>query len=103
MTEDEKIAALFAAPDLAPDEAFVARVARAVLAEQRMAGARKALWRRFAIESVASAAIIASFYMLWRLSPELVLDEVPIAPSMAAILVLFLWFGIVLRPAAAGR
>jgi hypothetical protein len=103
MTEDEKIAALFAAPDRAPDEAFVARVARAVLAEQRMAGARKALWRRFAIESVASAAVIAAFTMLWRLSPELVLDEMPIAPSAAAILLLFLWFGVELRPAATGK
>ncbi len=103
MTEDEKIAALFAGTERAPDEAFVARIERAVLAEQRMAAARRALWRRFAVESVASGAIIAAFYLLWRLSPELTLDQMPIAPTAAAILVLFLWFGIELRPAATGR
>lgn len=103
MNEDERIAALFAAPERAPDEAFVARLERAVLAEQRMAAVRKALWRRFGIESVASAAMIAAFYMLWRLSPELALDQMPVAPSAAAILVLFLWFGVELRQFAGER
>jgi hypothetical protein len=103
MTEDERIAALFVAPERAPDEAFVARVARALDAERRMTAARLALWRRFGIEIVASAAVIAAFYVLWRLSPALTLDEMPIAPSAAAILVLFLWFGAELRPFAMGR
>ena len=103
MTEDDRIAALFAAQQSAPDEAFVARIGRAVRAEQCMAAARRALWRRFAIESVASAAIIAAFYLLWRLSPELTLGQMPIAPSAAAILVLFLWFAVELRPAAMER
>jgi hypothetical protein len=103
MTEDERIAALFAAPERTPDEAFVARVARAVFAEQRMAVARTALWRRFAIECVASAAMIAAFYLLWRLSPELALDQAPVAPAAAAILVLFLWLGVELRQFADER
>ena len=103
MTEDERIAALFAAPERGPDEAFVARIERAVLAEQRMAGARRQLWRRFAIESVASGAIMAAFYLLWRMSPELTLEQMPIAPTAAAILVLFLWLGVELRPAATGK
>ncbi|HYI63909.1 MAG TPA: hypothetical protein VEW71_03385 [Allosphingosinicella sp.] len=103
MTEDERIAALFAAPERVPDEAFVARIGRAVLAEQRMAGARRALWRRFAIESVASGAIMAAFYLLWRMSPELTLEQMPIAPTAAAVLVLFLWLGVELRPAAIGK
>lgn len=103
MTEEERIAALFAAPERAPDEAFVARVGRALLAEQRMAAARRALWRRFGIEAVASAAVIAAFYWLWRLSPALTLDQMPIAPSAAAILVLFLWFAAELRPFALER
>ena len=103
MTEDERIAAFFAVPERAPDEAFVARIERAMLAEQRMAAARSGLWRRFAVESVASGAIIAAFYLLWRLSPELTLDQMPMAPTAAAILLLFLWFGIELRPAGAGR
>ncbi|MEA3028749.1 MAG: hypothetical protein QOJ53_1957 [Sphingomonadales bacterium] len=103
MTEDERIAALFAAPERAPDEAFVARVARAVDAERRMAAARVALWRRFGIEIVASAAVIAAFYLLWRLSPALTLEQLPVAPSAAAILVLFLWFGAELRPFAMER
>jgi len=103
MTEDDRIAALFAAPPATPDEAFVTRIGRAVHAEQCMAAQRRALWRRFAVESLASAAIIAAFYLLWRLSPELTLEQMPVAPSAAAILVLFLWFAVELRPAATGR
>jgi hypothetical protein len=103
MTEDERVAALFAAPDRAPDEAFVTRVERAVLTERRMTAARGALWRRFAIETVASVAILAVFYLLWRSGGELTLDRLPVGPTAAAILVLFLWFGVALRPDAVGR
>ena len=38
MIEDERIAALFASPERDPDEAFVARIERAVRAEQKRAG-----------------------------------------------------------------
>ena len=105
MTEDEKITALFAAPERAPDEAFVRRIARAVDAEQRMAATRAAAWRRFAVECVASAAVVAAFWLVWRLAPEALptsaLASVPAAA--AAVLVLGLWFGIELRPAATGK
>ena len=105
MTEDERIAALFASPDRAPDEAFVARIERAVRAEQRAAAARRTAWRRFAIEFAASAAIVVAFGLLRRLgATELPLGQLPVAPAAAAaILVLGLWFAVELRPAAAGR
>lgn len=104
MNEDERIAALFAAPERAPDEAFVARIERAVLAERRMKAARAAAWRRFAVECAASGAIVTAFYLLWRLGPaNLPLDQLPVGPAAAAILVLGLWFGVELRASAAGR
>jgi hypothetical protein len=102
-TIDARLTALLAVPDAAPDEAFVVRIERALLAERRMAAARATAWRRFAIESVASAAIVTAFWLLWRLGPaEPGFDEMPIAPSAAAILILFLWFAVELRPAAIG-
>lgn len=105
MSEDERIAALFAAPERAPDEAFVARIARAVEAERRMTAARAAAWRRFAVECAGSAAVVASFWLVWRLAPAaLPLDALATAPAAAAaILTLGLWFAIELRPAATGR
>ena len=105
MTEDERIAALFAAPERAPDEAFVARIARAVEAERRMAATRAAAWRRFAVECAASAAVVATFWLVWRLAPaSLPLQAVANVPAAAAaVLTLGLWFAIELRPAATGR
>ncbi len=105
MTEDERIAALFASPERAPDEAFVARIERAVHAEQRIGAARRAAWRRFAVECTASAAIITAFDLVWRLGPaDLPLAQLPAAPAAAAAtLVLALWFAVELRPSATGR
>jgi len=104
MTDDERIAALFASPDRAPDEAFVVRIERAVRAEQRMAATRRSAWRRFAIECVASVAIVVVFGLLRRLGPaQLPLDQFPVAPAAAAMLMLGLWFAVELRPAAIGR
>ena len=105
MTEDERIAALFASPPRGPDEEFVARIERGVRAEQRLAAARRAAWRRFAVECAASAAIVTAFDLVWRLGPaELPLAQLPVAPAgAAAILVLALWFAVELRPSATGR
>ncbi|HYJ52900.1 MAG TPA: hypothetical protein VEW04_06985 [Allosphingosinicella sp.] len=105
MTEDEKIAALFADHQRSPDEAFVARIARAVEAERRMAAMRAAAWRRFAVECVASVAVVASFWLVWRLAPaSLPTGAIATAPAAAAaVLTLGLWFGVVLRPAATGK
>jgi len=108
MSEDERIDArlgfLFAAEDAEPDEAFVARVERAVLAERRLVTARSAAWRRFRGEVAASLAVLGAFAVLWRLAPEgLTLEQLPFGPAAAAVLLLFLWFAVELRPAATGR
>ena len=108
MSEDEaidaRLGALFAAPDRTPDEAFVARIERAVLAEKRLAAARAAAWRRFRGEAAGSLAVVAAVTLLWRLAPVgLCMVRLAIGPAAAAVLVLFLWFAVELRPAATGR
>lgn len=108
MSEDERIdaglAAFFAATETSPDEAFVARVQRAVLAERKLAAARAAAWRRFRGEVAASLAIVGAFALLWRLAPAgLPLEPLAAGPAAAAVLLLFLWFAVELRPAATGR
>jgi hypothetical protein len=105
MTEDERIAALFASSEREPDPIFVARIERAVRADQRAAAARRTAWRRFAVECAASAAIVTAFGLLWRLGPAAApLDQIPVAPAAAAaVLLLGLWFGVELRPSATGR
>jgi hypothetical protein len=108
MSEDEaidaRLSALFVAPEAAPDEAFVARIERAVLAEKRFAAARAAAWRRFRGEAAASVAVVSAFALLWRLAPAgLTLDPLAFGPAAAALLLLFLWFAVELRPAATGR
>ena len=108
MTDEERIDArlckLLAWSDRAPDEAFVARIHRTVLAEQMMDAARRGTWRRFAVETLGSVSVIAAFYLLWRMAPpDIEIDQLTLAPVMAASLVLFLWFGIELKPAATAR
>ena len=103
MTEDERIAALFEAPERAPDEAFVARMARMVAAEQRLAAARRSAWRRFAGECAAAGAVVAAFDLVWQLTPtDIRVDQLFAVPACAAAALLFaLWFAVELRPAAA--
>jgi len=108
MSEDElvdaRLAALFAEAETVPDEAFVARVHRAVLIEQRLAAAQRGAWRRFAVEAVASAAVAAAFVLLGRLAPlTLELGESAFSPAVTGALILGLWFMVELRPAAAER
>ena len=101
---DARLGALFAASTPQPDEAFVARVERALLAERKLAAARTAAWRRFRGEAAASLAVVTAFASLWRVAPaDLALDQLPAGPGAAALLVLFLWFAVELRPAATGR
>lgn len=101
---DEALTSLFAALPSPPDEAFVARIGRMVAAEQRLAAARARAWRRFRGEAVAGAAVIAAFALVWRLAPpEPTLEQLAFGPAAAALLLLFFWFGIELRPAATGR
>ena len=101
---DDRIAALLAAPEREPDEAFVLRVERAVLAERRLAAQRAAAWRRFRGEAAASLAVVVAFALLWHGAP----DELPagaqlFSPGTAAVLILFLWFALGLRPAVTAK
>ena len=105
MNEDDRIdarlAAMLTAPEQAPDEAFVARMHRAVMVEQRIAASRRAVWRRFRYEAAASAAVAASFVLIGRLAPlEVALGQGPLSPAAIGALVLALWFAVELRPAA---
>lgn len=96
---DAKLAALFAAPPAAPDESFVVRVDRAVMAEERMIAAQAAMWRRFAVEFIGAAAVVATFYLLWRIAPDGSASEpVGNAPGMAAGMIIFLWLAVQLKP-----
>ena len=101
---DDRIAALLAVPEREPDEAFVRRIERAVLADRRLAAQRAAAWRRFRGEAAASLAVVAAFALLWRGAP----DSLPIgaqifSPAAAAVLILFLWFALGLRPAVTAK
>ena len=101
---DAKLAELLAFPAAQPDEAFVARVDRAVIAEEKIIASQAAIWRRFAAEALGSAAIVAAFYLLWRAAPgDIAVEQLTLAPVLAASMVLFLWFGVELKPAATGR
>ena len=58
---DAALTAMFATADRAPDEAFVARVERAVFAERKMAAATGDRVGRFAFETVAIGALYPPF------------------------------------------
>jgi hypothetical protein len=91
---------LLGAPDPAPDEAFVARVERAVIAEQKMAAARRTSWQRFAVETCGSLAVIGAFFVLGRMAPgDMEIGRLSVAPMMAAGSLLVLWLGLGIRPA----
>ena len=82
----------------------MARVDRAVVAEEKIIAAQAALWRRFAAEALGSAAIVTAFYLLWRMSPgDIALEQLTLGPVAAASMVLLLWLGIQFKPAAAGK
>jgi hypothetical protein len=102
MTDDERIAALFAAPLPQADEAFVLRVERALIAEQRMEAVRRSAWKRFAVEAAGSGAVVAAFILLGRLAPAASGAGVDlVSPAMAAVLLLACWFAVEMRPGAA--
>ena len=101
---DAKLAELFATPPPVPDESFVQRIDRAVMAEEKMLAAQAAMWRRFAIEFVGTAAIVAAFYLLWKIAPSgTAFEPTSNAPAMAALMVVFLWLGVQLEPAETAR
>jgi hypothetical protein len=106
MNEDEaidaRLGALLRGAERSPDEMFVSRVERALAAERRMEGQRRAAWRRFAGEAAASVAVAAAFVLLGRAGP--VPDELELiasSPLPAAGLLLILWMVVAFRPATA--
>jgi hypothetical protein len=99
--DDDRMSALLRGPDCAPDERFVQMVERRIIAEQRFAAVRQALWRRFAVEAAASAAMLAAFILLYRLVRFGSGGDVwMLNPGVAAALIIGLWFAVELRPAA---
>ena len=99
---DTKLAALFATPPTPPDEAFIARVDRAVLAEEKMIAAQAAMWRRFAAELAGATAVVAAFYLLWTIAPDgMAMEAGTSGPALAAGMVILSWLGVQLKPAAA--
>ena len=101
---DARLGALLRGTDRAPDEAFVARLERALAAERRMEAQRRAAWRRFAAEAAASVAVAAAFILIGRVAPDAPeLGALASSPLPAAGLLLILWMVVAFRPAAAGR
>lgn len=103
---DARLRALIKGPARGPDEAFVARVRQNALAETRLRAARRAAWRRFAVEMAAAAAALLSFLLLARLRPADSANVIsPTGPFAAGILLLGLWAIVSARPesGSAGR
>lgn len=99
MNETDRAFDAFLAEALAPpegpaDTAFVARVDRAVLADEIYRRQRKALWRRFGGETLAIASVGASLAAITSI-PDLgaMLSEAsPLAlPALLALPLLLFW------------
>jgi glycerol uptake facilitator-like aquaporin len=97
---DLRLRSLLRAPDRSPDEGFARRMERLVLAEERMRAARGAAWRRFAVEMIATAALILAFVLLARAGPAPDSGRVvPLfGPAAAGLLLLALWVIVSCRP-----
>jgi len=103
MTDDEaidaKLGTLLRGPHVAPDQAFVSRVERALIVERRMEERRHAAWRRFGAEAIASAAVAAAFILIGRIGPVGAETDLTIlSPAMAAALLIGLWLVVGFRP-----
>lgn len=83
---------LLAAPSREPDEAFVLRIERLALAEQRLQSARQAALRRFAGEMAALASLAAAFLLIRGLAAS---DSggamLSSAPAIGVLMLLFVW------------
>jgi hypothetical protein len=96
---DLGLRALLAEPERAPDEAFAQRVARHVLAEERLRGARRAAWARFATVMAATASLVMLFVLLARLGSGDSGNVVPpFSPAAAGLLLLALWAAVASAP-----
>ena len=101
---DTKLRLLFAAPAAASDETFVTRVECAIIAEERMIAAQAALWRRFTVELAGTFAIVAAFYLLWKITPtSIAIEPLMQGPGAAASMTLLLWWIVQLKQPAATR
>jgi hypothetical protein len=106
---DEKLGALLRGSEQPADDGFVARVERLIEAERRMERQRRAAWRRFAAEALASAAVALAFVLIARLDPGSggggagEVDLAVSSPAMAAAMLIGLWLAVGFRPAAAGK
>lgn len=99
--QDRALATLLRGTDRAPDEAFVARMRQAVLAEQRIARARAAAWRQFYVEGAGCLAIVAALMLLGRAAPAM--NAATFGPASAAALTVLFWLAIGMRPATGRR
>ena len=102
---DRLLADALAPADRPADPAFVARVDRAIVADQYYLRQRSALWRRFGGETLAIGAAAASLAVIAR-SPDLSdrLAELPgtALPALLALPLLLLWILVTkARPASA--
>ena len=92
--DDRALAALLAAPPLAPDPDFAARVVALVEAEAAWSKARRAAWRRFGGEALGALAVAVGAIAIARVSPAE--GMMATGPGLAAALALLSW--LVTRP-----
>lgn len=97
---DSRLRSLLRAPERGPDEDFARRMERLVIAEERLSAARRLAWRRFAMEMMATAALILVFVLLARAGPAPDSGRVvpPFSPAGAGLLLLALWVIVSCRP-----
>jgi hypothetical protein len=102
---DQQLAALLAAPEREPDEAFALRMRQIVLTDERLRAAQRRAWRKFAFEMAGGAAALLTFILLNSLqAPGPEGRELPFfSPAMMGVLLLGLWAAVTLRPGAAER
>jgi hypothetical protein len=93
---DMQLAQLLAAPERAPDEAFVARTEALVRFDRARAAARKAAFARVGLEAMASGAVVAAFAGASRVGEAS--EQVALfSPAMAGLITLGLWCALTLR------
>jgi hypothetical protein len=97
---EARLADLLAPPDEFPDEIFIARTRRAVLADDRLSAARRRSWQRFAVELAGSLAVLAAFLLIAGGQPPGD-DLITFEPATAALMLVGFWTFVALRPAAA--
>jgi len=89
---DAMLHELLAAPERGPDEAFVLRMERLALAEQRLQSARRTALRRFAVEIGALGSLAAAVLLIRPLaaadSGGAILAS---APALGVLMLMFVW------------